>query len=280
MHPSSRRHFLVAAPTHGDATPDWQSPNGAERRRVAHGSHGMESQEPALTEALARALKEAETKRDELGTNDPMRAIMEEFLAECTRRLSQPNLGERPKLPDRRRGFVGRSESDVRRPSRDAAYTAIEKLIEAAWPTMSNTDKQLRKRQKQRHEAELQGRSESLSGNTETPDEQLADMHEDEHMVDVAVKTSEHAISSNISSSSSAWRSRRTCDAARESVGEKRRAEIDQEPSSAGACRLRRPQLSSRLQTGTADPVPARLNPGRESGVRGQALAQRARWIT
>ena len=112
--------------------------------------------EVALSTAVVRALKEAENRRDELGTNDPKRAIMQDFLAECTRRLPQPDLGERPKLPDKRRDFVGRSESDDRRPSRDAAYTAMEKLTEAAWPTKSNAEKQVRKRQKQRHEAEWQ----------------------------------------------------------------------------------------------------------------------------
>ena len=128
----------------------------------------MESlDEVALSSAVVRALKEAENRRDELGTNDPMRAVMEDFLAECTRRLSQPDLGERPKLPDQRRGFVGRSESDDRRPSRDAAYTAMEKLTEAAWPTKSNANKQVRKRQKQRHEALLQGQS-SSSGSSGT----------------------------------------------------------------------------------------------------------------
>ena len=116
----------------------------------------MESlDEVPLSAAVLRALKEAEARRDELWENDPKRAVMEQFLMECTPRLSKPDVGERPRLPDQRRGFVAKSESDLRRPSRKAAYTAMEALVAAAWPRMSVAERQeaLRKQHRLRYEA-------------------------------------------------------------------------------------------------------------------------------
>ena len=68
--------------------------------------------------------------------DDPKRTMMDEFLVECKRRLSQPDRGEKIRLPSQRTKFVGQGASDVRRPSREAAYsyTAMEELIAAAWP--------------------------------------------------------------------------------------------------------------------------------------------------
>ena len=84
--------------------------------------------------ALAAAFQHAEERQDELAINDMKRATMEHFLADCRSRLSQPNTGEKIQLPSQRRNFVGNSPADVRRPAREAAYTAMEDLVAAMWP--------------------------------------------------------------------------------------------------------------------------------------------------
>ena len=118
--------------------------------------HTMEASlvELGLPPAVVQALEAARIRRNELMPEDPRRATTEQFLADCMQRLSQTDIGQRPRLPARRRNFVGEKSTDARRSSREAAYTAMEALLAAAWPPINNADKQLRKRQKQQHQHE------------------------------------------------------------------------------------------------------------------------------
>ena len=60
-----------------------------------------------------------------------------QFLGECVQRLRQPNLGSKPRLPARRRDFVGTQAMDARRLPREAAFTAMEALLAVAWPSLN-----------------------------------------------------------------------------------------------------------------------------------------------
>ena len=103
---------------------------------------------------LADKLAAARAKLAALDDNDPKKSVMRTFLDNIDRRLQSPGEGRVPALPDQERGFVGKSETDPRHDARTAAFDAMKALL-AAWPRVTNAEKQQRKKQKQRHQAEL-----------------------------------------------------------------------------------------------------------------------------
>jgi len=126
----------------------------------------------ALTPDVARALAAVRTARDALQPDDPRRVAVQDFLVECTRRHSQPDaLGDRPQMPARRREFVGRVASDPRWDSREAAYSAMEALIEAGWPPLTNAEQLARARKRRKVAASFM--ASSGGGRVERPDERL-----------------------------------------------------------------------------------------------------------
>ena len=110
--------------------------------------------ELALPHVVVEALADLRTKRDALQRDDSRRVTTEQFLSDCLQRISKPDPGSRPRMPAKWSNFVGNGQSDPRRASREDAYTAMQSLLFAVWPTMSNVEKQARKRQKQQqHDA-------------------------------------------------------------------------------------------------------------------------------
>ena len=99
--------------------------------------------------AVAEAFSTVQAARDALGSDDPRWATTKQFLGDCMQRLRQPDLGSKPRLPARRRDFVGTQATDARRLPREAAFTAMEALLAIAWPSLNNADRQARKRQRQ-----------------------------------------------------------------------------------------------------------------------------------
>jgi hypothetical protein len=102
------------------------------------------------TTILAEKLAAARVTLAALDDADAKKNIMHTFLADVDQRL-QCGGGPVPSLPEWRDKFVGRSETDQRRPARTAAFDAMRELL-AAWPRLTNADMQIRKKQKQRHQ--------------------------------------------------------------------------------------------------------------------------------
>ena len=111
---------------------------------------------------IDQALARARAAFDALEQGDPKRVAMRNWLLEFERRRQQLDGGTRLQLPDKRRDFIGERHADPKRPAREAAYAAMETLLAVAWPA-SNAERQVRKRQKQRHEASLEVATEAAA---------------------------------------------------------------------------------------------------------------------
>ena len=99
-----------------------------------------------------------------LDDDDPRKTTMRSWLADIDQRL-QSGGGRVPKQPDKRRDFVGLDESDPHHNARIEAFNAIVALL-AAWPRVTNSEKQHRKRQKKLHAQAEQATREAAAVST------------------------------------------------------------------------------------------------------------------
>ena len=100
---------------------------------------------------VASAYLHARRECDSLPRTDALRAKMDALLDEVAQALQRLDRGPRPAVPHRAK-FLHMLKSPVQ-PLRQAAYDAVDALLDAGWPpapAMSNDERQRKRRRKQK----------------------------------------------------------------------------------------------------------------------------------
>ena len=146
-------HEARATPSDLIAAPDTAQPAvGREtvrrpRARAMASVHGLPAD-------VADALERARVACDALGDADALHPHVRCFIA-AAEQLLRAASRKKPPLPDRHTYLNDVAARNPVRPARAAAYDAMDDILAVGWPKLTNAEKQVRKRQKQRHEAAL-----------------------------------------------------------------------------------------------------------------------------
>lgn len=112
--------------------------------------------ERPLPPDVAAALDHARTVCDALGVLDALHSKMHKFVQMVTLQLQQTDGGAPVELPNRKDYLNKLDKQSSKRPARQRAFDAMDAVLAVGWPSlpaMTNAEKQVRKRQKQRHNA-------------------------------------------------------------------------------------------------------------------------------